>query len=307
MTVSEGLRGDLERSCGDRRGAAGRRGWLSAAASAPGLERVEAQLRGEAYAPHRHDSYAIGLTLAGVQCFDYRGEARHSLPGRVVALFPDELHDGRAGVEAGFRYRMLYVDPWLLSEALDGAPPPFLPDPVSADPRLTRAVAAALLDLDQPLQDLRVGEIVQALAEALTAASGAAPRPREGVDQRGVARAREYLTAQCARPVRREELEAESGLDRWRLNRQFRALCGVSPYRFLTMRRLDRARRLIGEGRGLAEAALDAGFADQSHMSRQFLRAYGLSPGRWRRLVRAAAGEAVDGSEIGGFLPRSIL
>ena len=38
---------------------------------------------------------------------------------------------------------------------------------------------------------------------------------------------------------------------------------------------------MIRSGRPLAEAALDAGFADQSHMSRMFKRAYGLTPGKW--------------------------
>jgi AraC-like DNA-binding protein len=32
---------------------------------------------------------------------------------------------------------------------------------------------------------------------------------------------------------------------------------------------------------GLADVAVAAGFADQSHMSRQFKRAYGLTPARW--------------------------
>jgi len=56
---------------------------------------------------------------------------------------------------------------------------------------------------------------------------------------------------------------------------------GTSPSRFRTMRRLDEARRLLGQGASLAEAALGAGFFDQSHMSRKFKGAYGLSPGKW--------------------------
>ena len=66
------------------------------------------------------------------------------------------------------------------------------------------------------------------------------------------------------------------------LARQFRAAFGTSPSRFRTMRQLDRARRLMIGGTALAEAALEAGFADQSHLSRQFKRAYGMTPARWR-------------------------
>src|SRR5258708_19986419 len=62
--------------------------------SARGLERVEARFVGQAFSPHRHDSYAIGLTLEGVQTFRYRGAQRLCLPGECHVLHPDELHDG---------------------------------------------------------------------------------------------------------------------------------------------------------------------------------------------------------------------
>ena len=42
-------------------------------------------------------------------------------------------------------------------------------------------------------------------------------------------------------------------------------------------------------GQGLAEAALAAGFTDQSHMSRHFSAAYGMPPGRWLAMLRAGA------------------
>jgi AraC-like DNA-binding protein len=97
----------------------------------------------------------------------------------------------------------------------------------------------------------------------------------------------------AAHPARRhsiDELERAAGLDRWSLARQFRTAFGTSPSRFRTLRQLDQVRRSIERGSGLAEAALEAGFADQSHMSRQFKRAYGLTPARWAAaLVRQRA------------------
>ena len=80
-------------------------------------------------------------------------------------------------------------------------------------------------------------------------------------------------------------LEAVTGMTRYALARHFRACLGTSPYRYLVMRRLDRARALIRNGAPLADAALRCGFADQSHMTRQFKQAYGLSPGRFVALA----------------------
>jgi AraC-like DNA-binding protein len=82
-----------------------------------------------------------------------------------------------------------------------------------------------------------------------------------------------------------KEFDRVSGLDRWTIARQFRAAFGTSPTRFRTMRQLDQARLLINGGMPLRDAALEAGFADQSHMSRMFKRTYGLTPARWAQAL----------------------
>ena len=78
----------------------GTREYMRLGRSAHGLERVEARFVGQAFSPHRHDSYAIGLTLEGVQTFRYRGAQRQCLPGECHVLHPDELHDGGSGSAA---------------------------------------------------------------------------------------------------------------------------------------------------------------------------------------------------------------
>src|SRR4051812_16612913 len=90
---------------------------IESAAPAAGIELLRARLRGQAYARHRHDTYAICLTDCGIQAFDYRGATRISVPGEVVVLHPDEAHDGRAGSDEGFAYRIVYVAPQTIARA----------------------------------------------------------------------------------------------------------------------------------------------------------------------------------------------
>lgn len=280
----------LERSCTPARG-----DWLRVGAAAPGLERIEAFFHGHAFDPHRHDTYALGVTLSGVQSFHYRGSRRDNPAGHAIVLHPDELHDGRAGVEAGFRYRMLYIEPRLVRAALGGRARslPFVPAGISGDRRLVRAIGRALADLDGAPCGFETDDIVLSLAEAMLALDPAQRRPAAGrIDHAAVERARQFLDAGLDRGVHSAEIEAVSGLDRFTLARHFRASFGTSPYNYLVMRRLDRARALLGAGAGLAEIAAACGFADQSHMTRQFRRAYGLTPGRWRSLRQGAAVES---------------
>lgn len=265
---------------------------MTFAPAAPGIERLEARFTGHAYDDHRHDTYALGLTLTGVQSFDYRGARRDSAAGQVMVLHPDEAHNGRAGVEGGFCYRMIYVAPHLIAAALAGRARylPFIRDAVSREPRLVAALRLALDDIDRPLEGLAADNITAALAEALLAndpgaATSARGRPLKAA-YREADLARQFLDAHSARNVTSEALEEVSGLDRFTLTRQFRAIFGTSPYNYLVMRRLDHARRLMAAGQELTDAALGAGFADQSHFTRQFKRTYGLTPGRWRTITR---------------------
>ena len=45
----------------------GRSDWVLRSHAPGRVERIEAYFSGHGYDPHRHDSYAIGRTLAGVQ------------------------------------------------------------------------------------------------------------------------------------------------------------------------------------------------------------------------------------------------
>ncbi len=275
----------LERSCS-------RRDSIRLGAGAPGLERAEVFLSALAFEPHRHDTYAIGMTTAGVQTFRYRGSKRVSLPGQLVILHPDETHDGAPGTDDGFVYRSLYVAPELVRDALAGAPLPFVADPVQRAPAAARVVAALLADIDEPINDLALVDVAAVIADTLRALSGADGESRGAIDLRAVELARHYLAAHAREQTAAATLEQITGADRFTLTRHFRRALGTSPDRYRTMRRLELARHAIESGCPLVEAAAAAGFADQSHMTRQFKRAYGMTPARWTALTAAAIRQA---------------
>jgi AraC-like DNA-binding protein len=274
--------GRLERSCADGGDA------IVLGPGAAGIQRAAVRLTSGGFSRHRHDTYAVGMTTAGVQSFWYRGARRVCLPGQLHVLHPDELHDGGPATPAGFAYRIVYVEPDLIRQALGGAAPlPFVSDPVCAPGPATRAVERVLAEIDEPLGDLGRDAAATAVAAALRAWAGGPPVDAGPIDLAACARVREHLTAHAHEPTSSAQLEGIAGLDRFALARHFRRAYGTSPDRYRTMRRLERARAAIARGTPLAAAAVDAGFADQSHLTRQFRRAYGMTPGRFARCCSA--------------------
>jgi AraC-like DNA-binding protein len=203
-----------------------------------------------------------------------------------MVIHPDEAHDGHAGVDAGFAYRMLYVDPAAIGAALGGAAQPFVPDVVADDPALAGLLRHAFADFPRTLEPIAVDAVVARLAELLQARCDAPKPPRPTVARSAVRRARDFLIAEAPRTVASEELEQVSGLDRFALARHFRASFGTSPHRFQVGRRLARAQAMIASGVALSEVAAATGFADQSHLTRHFSARFGLTPGRWAILAR---------------------
>ncbi|QWG13009.1 AraC family transcriptional regulator [Bradyrhizobium sediminis] len=82
------------------------------------------------------------------------------------------------------------------------------------------------------------------------------------------------------------DVASTRGMSREGFIRWFRRNAGVTPHAYRVARRLNRARMLLATDAAPAEAAAEAGFADQSHLGRHFRLAFGVTPGAYRRAVR---------------------
>jgi AraC family transcriptional regulator len=100
-------------------------------------------------------------------------------------------------------------------------------------------------------------------------------------------RAREFIDANLAGDPSISEVANACGLSDSYFARAFKQSTGISPHRWLTKRRVERAKELLEDpALELADIAQACGFVDQSHFTRVFSRSEGYSPGRWRRLHR---------------------
>lgn len=227
------------------------------------------------FARHTHDQFGIGVVEAGAQwSASGRGQV-WGQAGDVITVNPGEVHDGVPATPEGRQWRMLYLDPLVMTR-LTGRAGEF------SHPVLREApMAAAVRRLFQAVTDGKLDLGAEVDLVVLRQALGDDARPNDLPAP--VALAVEVLQDDPARAVTLSELAAGSGLSRFHFLRSFAKATGLTPHAFQMQARLHLARRLISQGHPLADVALTAGFADQSHLTRLFQRSFGMTPGVYSR------------------------
>jgi AraC family transcriptional regulator len=130
------------------------------------------------------------------------------------------------------------------------------------------------------------------LAQRLMALKGrpAAPTPRPGLPPAVLRRAKEFLHDQMDRNPGVTELSTVVGMNVDHFSRMFKRSTGLAPHQYLGNIRLDRAKRLLMEGRApIIEIAYEIGYANPSQFSAFFRKRTGLSPTEFRRNAQTAA------------------
>lgn len=105
----------------------------------------------------------------------------------------------------------------------------------------------------------------------------------------GIQRALGHIERHFTDAVYLDDLAALAGLSVCRFVTVFRRQVGLTPHRFICHRRIRYAKALLRDGVPMAQAASEAGFFDQSHLSRHFKSICGLTPGRYLREQESAA------------------
>ncbi|WP_294646603.1 AraC family transcriptional regulator [uncultured Aureimonas sp.] len=259
-----------------------------------GLETLTAHYVRQSFKPHAHAEYLVGVITAGAHSVWCRGERHSVLPGTLMTMRPGDVHHGNAAIDAGWVQRMFYVDERTMAEILgdrrDASSAP-LPDfdrcnrrDAGLAARLERIhdrVHASRLALSRDAAWVAFADVVSLLAggtadeEAKGSASDA--RARRLVD---------YLHAHVSEDVGLDTLSSLASLRRRQTIELFRRHTGLPPHAYHIGLKVRLVQDRLRAGEAVAAAAAEAGFADQSHMSRHFAAIVGLTPAAYQQAGR---------------------
>lgn len=245
----------------------------------PGVAEVlHAHFPEHAYPPHTHDTWTLLVVDSGLVRYDLDRHEFGAVRSLVTLLPPHVPHDGRSVTADGFRKRVVYLE----QDALDGArigsavDHPGWADPVLRD-RLNLLHGALMHPGDELEAESRLALIRERLSRHLADAEPSAVRR----DRSLARRLRDLLDERVTSGLTLAEAAGLLGASETHLVRAFTGEHGIAPHQYLTGRRLDRARRLLLDGRTVADTAAEVGFYDQAHLTRHFRRLLGITPGRY--------------------------
>ena len=254
-----------------------------------GIEAMEADTT-LAFGRHTHEQFGVGLIERGAQKSASGRGLVEAGAGDVITVNPGEVHDGAPIGDGGRLWRMLYLDPAIVGE-------------LATD--ITEGRVGSTCEFTQPkVCDKRIaghfGELFRAMTdsvadphglkadEALLLVLGSLLQPgpsKQRTVPPGIASARALIDDDPLAMMTLTALAEEAGVSRYQFLRSFARATGLTPHAYILQRRINRARQLIRQGIRLAEAAAQSGFSDQSHMTRLFVRSFGVTPGAYAKAV----------------------
>jgi len=256
----------------------------------PGLSCLCADFTAHDFAPHSHDALVVAVTEVGGSEIKSRGEVTEASSSALFVFNPTEPHSGRMGRSKRWRYRGLY----LAQPALNELGPTLGTDAVPyfmANAIHDRELIGSFLDLHVALQNGMDGLLER---ERFAASFGQLFRrygsrgeriPSARRDGGAVSSVQKMMQDRYGEQLTLEEIGRLVGLTPFQLIGLFKRAIGLTPHAYLTQVRLKAAIREMRRGVSIAQAALAAGFYDQSALTNHFKRAYGITPLQWVRAV----------------------
>jgi AraC-like DNA-binding protein len=251
-----------------------------------GVELYRAHIVRHAFEPHTHEAFGLGAIERGVERFRYRGSEHLAPPDSLVLMNPDELHTGRAETEEGWSYCMVYVDADVARGLTGGSDWSFDAAVAEDVPRARRVrrLLATLWQCGEPLAfDSALVEVFDTLRPHARIGREPAPDSTHRFDA-----VFEYMRAHLGERLSLDALAAVAGLSPFHFLRAFKAQHHATPQQALMALRLFDAKRRLAAGEWPAQVAAASGLADQAHLTRAFVRRYGVTPARYRSQVSAA-------------------
>lgn len=251
---------------------------------------------------HHHDFYEIYYFFSGNVSYSIEGQSYQLIPGDVLLMAPEELHQPLVQPGQSYERYVLWVDRQYLAQLSQPAvelAACFQPE----NPRRRRVLRvdwseSAQLRLVMQQLLLTAGEtdayarmeqqaLLTQLLARLNRLCEAAPVVEPNAQLTAMmTQVVHYIDAHLTEPVTLEELAAHFYLSKYHLLREFQKCFGTTIHKYIQKRRLMQAKMLLNQDMKPSALYMQCGFRDYTTFYRAFVGEYGLSPREYQAFVQ---------------------
>ncbi len=256
-----------------------------------GLEMIQARYHQQKFSRHSHEGFCIGVIEDGAQQFFRTGENHYAPKGDIILVNADEIHTGSSAMENGWSYQAIYPTPEMFKQLTQDLKIenqnliPWFPNAVIHDSGLASQLQLLFSLLSQSGNTMFKETLLLSSMSWLILKYN-----KTRIDMSEITPAKQRISQICELMMSTAEQEhslnqlaAIAGFSQWHFLRQFKLHTGITPHAFLVQARLHKAKKLLLQGTTSAETSSLCGFSDQSHFTRHFKQALGVTPGHFTR------------------------
>lgn len=262
--------------------------------------KYDAQLKVEAYhfqgimqkfPNHFHEYYVIGFIEKGQRFLSCKNQEYTIAPGDLLLFNPRDNHTCEQIDGETLDYRCINIQPEIMSKAVfeitGQEDMPYFISQVVFHSELVALIRELHQMIMEDVCDFRKEELffflLEQLMEDYTEQGAPAGIAEQSEKLRIVC---EFLEKHYMDNISLEDLCLLTGLSKYYLLRSFTRQMGISPYSYLETIRIDRAKKLLGQGVSPIDTALQTGFTDQSHFTNFFKKFIGLTPKQYMNIFK---------------------
>ena len=226
---------------------------------------------------HFHDVLCLTLVQSGYECTEVEGKKLLSPIGSISLTYQEEIHANPNINDGSYSFLTYYLSPEVLRYFYGGKDFAFIERVVQDHSLFSMLYGWAQEEAPINIREQNLQSIIQYFVRHHI-------RPRGSNDNSSTISNRQlndvlsYMNENLDSKITIEQLAKMADSDSFKFIRSFKKEKGITPIQYLTIKRVEKAKRLLKRGNTSVDTALSVGFYDQSHFTKNFKRLTGITP-----------------------------
>jgi len=234
-----------------------------------------------AYKDHLHEELSIGFIERGATNVNVNGKDYYIKAKEAIVIYPFVSHKCQPVDLKNWEFTMLYINENFYKGMLDGYNENHFLGVKKLEDEDYKKVKQMISTIKSNQGLLEKEEaIVEMLTEIFIHCDVNVETLKDG----WLKEIREYIEGNFLEQLKLDDLEKHFGFNKFRIIRSFKNKYNVSPGAYQLQLKVNHAKHLISKNKDLVEVALNAGFYDQAHFTKEFRKAYGITPKQYRNM-----------------------